>query len=228
MARKNDSPTTSKKEAVSNKITFTGTMHSVDFDVMCRIKLKRICQGYSQKELAFLLGRDKDYISAKEQFKSKRGYTLDEINRLAFILEYNCPSFVSANPGKNTIATYIGSETKENGKIYHEVQTNLSKILFKIEEDDTQITTFLASEERQLARLKVFIDSLCEIGYFLEVRTPFQIFLCCSRTVPGYINPRLVEKAINHLVQQKEIKQIVKGGYISYISTESNKNPRIK
>jgi transcriptional regulator with XRE-family HTH domain len=210
----------SKKNYLSKKITFTSTLNTSDFEVMYRIKLKRICKGYSQQELAFLLGKPKDYITARERLEDKKGYTFLDINKLAFILDYDCPSFVPVKASK-IIATYTGSEVRENEKIYHEISIKAGashKLLFKLEEDDPEINHFPASEERQLNKLKTFLATLCEIGYFSQERAPFEIFGCCSRTIPGHISVRLIEQAVNHCISQKKIRKVERREYITYQS----------
>ncbi|HJU46070.1 MAG TPA: hypothetical protein VJ647_04755 [Chitinophagaceae bacterium] len=200
------------------KLTFTGTLPAIDFEIMYRVKLKRICRGYSQQELAFLLGKNKDYITARERLESKKGYSFLDLNKLAFILDYEPPTFVPAKADKKT-ATYKGSEVRENGKIYHEVSIKAGasyKLLFKMEEEDLEIIHFPEDEERQLTKLKTFLTALCEIGYFAEERTPFEILGCCSRTVPGYTRVRLIERAVNYCIEQKKIKKMARRDYITY------------
>ena len=208
----------SKGDDQPKKITFIGTLNTSEFEIMYRIKLKRICRGYSQQELAFLLGKNKDYISVRERLEGKKGYSLLDLNKLAFILDYEPPTFVPAKANKIT-ATYKGSDVRENGKIYHEVSIKSGashKLLFKLEEEDLEVIHFPEDEERQLTRLKTFLITLCEIGYFAEERTPFEILSCCSRTVPGYTRVRLIERAVNYCIEQKKMRKVLRREYITY------------
>ena len=167
-----------------------------------------------------MLGKNKEYISARERLEGKKGYSFLDIDKLAFILNYDCPSFVPVKASKIT-ATYTGSEIRENGKIYHEASIKdgtSHKLLFKIEEEDPEVIPFPVSEERQLNKLKAFLTALCEIGYFSRERTPFEIFGCCSRTVSSYISVHLVEQAVNHCIEQKKIRKVMKREYATYQS----------
>lgn len=218
--------TTIKEEKPSKQLIFSGSMHAVDFEVMYQIKLKRICRGYSQQETAFLLGKDKNYIVAKERLENKKSYTTGEIGRLALILDYDSHSFIPRNFTKEGYNSYIGKEIKEKGKIYHEIRIkekngNANKLLFKIQEDDPDVVYFPESEKLQLERLKILLTALYETGYFTGTKTPLQIFLCCSRLLTNYINPRLVEQAINHFIQQKKISKQIEDNEIAYRSAET-------
>lgn len=208
----------SKNKDFSKKLTFTGTLNTSEFEIMYRVKLKRICKGYSQQELAFLLGKNKDYISVREHLEGKKGYSFLDLNKLAFILDYEPPTFVPAKADKH-MAIYRGSEVRENGKIYYEVSIKAGaahKLLFKLEEEDLEVIHFPEDEERQLTKLKTFLTTLCEIGYFAEERTPFEILGCCSRTVPGYTRVRLIERAVNYCIEQKKIRKAIRKEYTTY------------
>lgn len=228
MARKNNSSFVSNKKEVSNRITFTGTMHAIDFEVMYRIKLKRICKGYSQQETAFLLGKSKDYISIRERFGSKKSYTAGEIGDLSLILDCESPSFLPRNPHKDGYNMYIGQEIRANGKIYHEARikgkgAKSTELIFKLEEDDPEVIDFPDSEQLQLARLKILLFALCEIGFFTGTKTPWQVFYHCSRLLTHYISPRLIEQVVNHFIKERKINKVIKDGYIVYKSAASNK-----
>ncbi len=152
------------------KLMFTGVMNSVDFEVMYRVKLKRICMGYSQQEVAFLMGKEKNYISLKEHFVRRTAYRVSDIGRLSILLDCENSSFVARNSVKDQFNTYIGYETRSDGKILHEVfvkeKGDKRKLVFKIEEDDPEVINYPDFENTKFEKLKLLLLTLREIGYF--------------------------------------------------------------
>lgn len=212
----------SQKKANAKKETFTGIMHTVDFEVMYKVKLKRIGKEYSQEQTAFLMGKHKGYISAKERFETSKGYTVEDICRLSSFLDLDPPSFIPPKyiKGENT---YIGVEFREAGKIYHEARVQAEKnkpgkFLFRLYEHDQSIILHPESQEQQFNKLKVFLDVLWDAGYFNEAKTPAEIFARSKRLMQHYITPSLVERVINYFIAKKKIKKILDNGYNVYIN----------
>lgn len=75
-----------------------GKKSKFDLSVSARVNKLRLAKGYTQDDLAAVLGCTRFYISRLESANDKKGYNLEHLNRIAFELDCTLWDLIPERP----------------------------------------------------------------------------------------------------------------------------------
>lgn len=186
-------------------------------DLIYLIKLNRIGRHFSAEELSFLIGRNKKYITSREETLSGTMLQMDDIFMAAFVFDRDITSmYMRTSHGYKKILVQASSIKKKDGKIVYTIEQKMGdgevELLCQVYEYSRSSSGNARKvDEEELAQLIKTIEGAVREGYFDEgIYGPLEIFRYCREKTEKEVHPWLLEKALAVCMRSNQYPRLQK------------------